>query len=165
MKDLRLTLPVLVVALLITGCGGGESTTAPASTEGSETSSVATDPGMSAGAPAEVAGGLCAEFRETVGSLPTPKGEGEIATFEKSLAAAEQAYIDGIRTLAVDPADQGTLDQFVTVQEELAAARASYRAEPDPDGGGAEGGAGAAELTSEAERLASELGIPGCAGA
>ncbi len=163
MNDLRFSLPVLIVSLAVVGCGGGQST-APAPTEPSETSSVATDPGMSAGAPAEVAGGLCAEFRETVGSLPTPKGEDEIAEFEESLAAAEQAYIDGIRTLAVDPADQGTLDEFVSVQEKLADARASYRAEPDPDGGGVEGGADAAELTTEAERLASELGIPGCAG-
>jgi len=165
MNDLRRTLPVLAVSLLIAGCGGEESATAPTSTNGPETSSIATDPGASAGAPAEVAGGLCAEFRDTVGSLPTPKGEDGIAAFEKSLAAAEQAYIDGIRTLAVDPADQGTLEEFITVQEELAAARASYRAEPDPDGGSEEGGAEAAKLTSEAERLGAELGIPCCAGA
>jgi hypothetical protein len=166
-RTLSIALVLALTSLAAAGCGGGEVTDAepvetnPATASGETTTdSGPAAPGGKAADPAERSAELCAQMRERIGSLPSPKGDGADAEFESELEAIQTEYLDGISELDVPEEDRDTLERFLIAERELFEAQAAARAEGADEG--TEAGP-AADATAEAEELASELGITGCA--
>jgi hypothetical protein len=158
-----LVLAAATAAILAPGCGG-------AADEGADTVpavQMATVPDETTppvqtvtGDPAELSGKLCADFRDQIGSIPTPQGKEEEAQFEEQVAAAEQSYLEGLRALPVPEKDRAGLDEFVAAQEELFRLQKEVRAQGEAGAG--EGGP-AMDAAAEAEKLGTKLGLTGCA--
>jgi hypothetical protein len=149
-----------LMLVFLAGCGG----------DGSRSESVTTPPTASEPiATAPVGGDIraasadyCRVMRETIGSLPSPKGDDD-DDFESAVLGAQEAYLDGISQLPVAPDQKETLERFLISQQELFDAQATARKSENPEESGVEGGAGQVDATVESEKLAKQLGIEGCA--
>jgi hypothetical protein len=156
-------LSILSLALLaLAGCGGSGATTdssAPVTEPAMTTSGTASAP---AGDPKDISADLCSTMRETIGSLPTPK-KGEADALEDNILAAQQAYLDGMSELPIEPSQKDTLEKLLIAQQEVFDAGAAARSSEDPEAAGGEGGP-AADATLEVGKLSQELGVTDCAG-
>ena len=154
-----LTSFVLLSALAIAGCGGAGASTAGSDPSEPVDTAMRTD--AQAQDPAEASAALCATMREDIGSIPSPKGQGDQAAYDSQVSAIEEEYLNQMGMLAVT--DTAKLDEFIAAQQELFEAMAEARSAANPEESGEEGGGAAAEAIATIEDLAKDLDIEACA--